>query len=98
LYHLLNYQVKAAETHWVYAALVVFGRMIAWINIYPAVYKGKIMLSNSGNIRSNPFIYKQIGDHAVGNVIIFDEEGDVRPQAESYYTRTQVWSSLRASH
>jgi len=69
--------VKAAETLWVYAALVVFGRMVTFINVYPMIFKGKIMAGDSGNIRSNPFIFKQIGDKAMENMVIFEDQGDI---------------------
>lgn len=41
------------------------------------VYKSKIMLGSSGNVRSNPFIYTMIGDKKSDNKIIFEAEGDI---------------------
>ena len=40
-------------------------------------FKGKIMKGNSGNLRSNMFIYKQVGDNAMENVITLIEDGDI---------------------
>jgi len=70
-------QVYESESYWVYAAIVVLGRTITFINLYPSIFKKRIMLPKSGNIRSNPFIYKMIGEKASENAIIFDGEGDV---------------------
>mmetsp|Transcript_34641 Transcript_34641/g.64159 ORF Transcript_34641/g.64159 Transcript_34641/m.64159 type:complete len:206 (-) Transcript_34641:83-700(-) len=70
--------VEEAQTHWLYLALVVFGRMIVFVNLYPAmVWKARIMKTKSGNLRSNPFIYRMAGENAAKNVILFDAEGDI---------------------
>jgi len=59
---------------WLYASIPVFGRAIAFVNNYPAfMFKG----GWKGNLRSNPFIYKAIGEGASENAIIFDESGNV---------------------
>mmetsp|Transcript_17748 Transcript_17748/g.24767 ORF Transcript_17748/g.24767 Transcript_17748/m.24767 type:complete len:232 (+) Transcript_17748:86-781(+) len=70
--------VAEAETYWLYLALVIFGRMVTFVNFYPAaVWKSRIMFRKSGNLRSNPFIYRMIGDDAAKNVIIFEGDGDI---------------------
>ena len=65
------------DLHWVFAAITVLGRCVALINAYPMVFKSLIMKGNSGNLRSNPFIYKAIGKQPADNVVILDGEGDV---------------------
>jgi hypothetical protein len=89
-------QISAADAHWVYAALVVFGRMVVFVNFYPTFYKSKIMRGDSGNVRSNPFIYRQIGDKASDNAIIFDEEGDVSARGGGHHAQTPSCKPTRA--
>ncbi|KAF0699054.1 Aste57867_10368 [Aphanomyces stellatus] len=67
----------ANDLHWACLAMVVLGRTVAFVNTYPLVHKSQIMRGNSGNLRSNPFIYKAIGKDAKENAIVFNEEGHV---------------------
>lgn len=67
--------VKADDMQWVYAALIVFSRTVVLLNLFPMTYKQRVM--KKGNIRSNMFIYKAIGDDAPKNAVIMDEHGDV---------------------
>jgi len=72
------------DVHWVHLAIVVFGRMIAFVNFMPMAFKKNM----NGNLRSNPFIYKvvSIDDDPKGAKIvnsdddakdvIFDSEGN----------------------
>eukprot|EP00801_Mesodinium_rubrum_P009099 Mrub_09129.p1 GENE.Mrub_09129~~Mrub_09129.p1 ORF type:complete len:238 (+),score=15.91 Mrub_09129:96-716(+) len=69
--------VIVGDQHWVYASVIVLGWVISFVNMYPITFKQKIMKGNSGNIRSNPFIYKQIGTNAMENVVIMNEDGDI---------------------
>ena len=43
-------------------SIVVFAYTVAWLNIFPLVYKESIM-PPAGNIRANQFIYKQATDN-----------------------------------
>ncbi|KDO19852.1 hypothetical protein SPRG_14882, partial [Saprolegnia parasitica CBS 223.65] len=67
----------ATDLHWACAAVVVLGRTIAFVNMYPMVHKSQIMKGNSGNLRSNPFIYKALGKDAAPNAVVFDDAGAV---------------------
>ena len=69
--------IFADDMHWIYLSVVVFGRLVAMVNIYPMTWKAKIMRMKSGNLRSNMFIYKQVGDKAVDNAIVLEDVGDV---------------------
>eukprot|EP00802_Teleaulax_amphioxeia_P020800 Tamp_21100.p2 GENE.Tamp_21100~~Tamp_21100.p2 ORF type:complete len:230 (-),score=53.91 Tamp_21100:289-978(-) len=60
------------DMHWVYLAVVVFGRMIVFVNIVPMAYKSKM----TGNIRANMYFYKNIGDKAPGNAVVLQDTGD----------------------
>ncbi|KAJ1461589.1 hypothetical protein M885DRAFT_584615 [Pelagophyceae sp. CCMP2097] len=65
------------DAKWVYLGLFVFGKMCAFVNLYPAiVWKPKIM-GHDGNLRSNPFIYRMQGKGALANAITFEEGGAV---------------------
>jgi hypothetical protein len=57
-----------------YAAIPVLGRAIGCVNNYPAFW---FKNGWEGNVRSNPFIYKAIGENAADNAIIFDESGNI---------------------
>ena len=67
----------AHDGHWIYLAVVVFGRLVALINTYPMSWKGKVMRMKSGNLRSNMYIYKQVGDKAADNAVVLEDGGDV---------------------
>ncbi|ETW09780.1 hypothetical protein H310_00261 [Aphanomyces invadans] len=70
--------VLGNELHWVALAIVLLGRTVAIVNMYPAtILKGQIMRRNSGNLRSNPFIYKAIGKDAKENAVVFIDDGEV---------------------
>ena len=63
------------DTVWLYLALIILGRTIAFLNSYATM---KYKKSMKGNVRANPFIYKVIGENAPKNVsVVFEEDGDV---------------------
>merc|ERR1712188_230445 len=68
--------LASRDLHWAFLALAVVGRAVAFVNIYPMYHKSFVMKGNSGNLRSNPFIYKAIGSGAAPNAVVFDDEGD----------------------
>ena len=43
--------VKGEDMQWAYLAAVVFTRLVAWVNLYPMVYKARLMQFDSGNLR-----------------------------------------------
>jgi len=67
----------ALEQQYLHASVLVLGYMIRFVNLYPMTFKGKIMKGNSGNLRSNMFIYKQVGENAMENVVTLVEDGDI---------------------
>lgn len=58
------------DFHWIFLAIVIFGRMISFVNFVPAAFKKGL----KGNVRSNPFFYKV--DDADGKQVFFDSEGE----------------------
>ena len=60
-----------------YASAWVFSRMVQVLNMYPMIYKGRVMRGKSGNLRANMFIYKLVGDKAPENAVVLNEDGDV---------------------
>ena len=67
----------ANDQQWVYASVIILGWMINFVNFYPMLFKSKIMKEGANNPRSNPFIYKQIGQNAMENKVIFVDDGDI---------------------
>jgi len=67
----------ADEAHWLYLAAVVFGRLVAIVNMLPMIWKERIMTGKSGNLRANMFVYKAIGDKAADNAIVLQDTGDL---------------------
>ncbi|OQS06916.1 hypothetical protein THRCLA_20259 [Thraustotheca clavata] len=65
------------DLQWAFAAVVVLGRVVTFVNLYPMVHKSQIVKGSSGNLRSNPFIYKLIGKDAPVNAVVFEDEGAV---------------------
>jgi len=61
------------DLHWIYLAIVLLGRTIAYINFFPAGFKGHL----KGNVRSNPFFYETTGgaDGSSGTTVVFQESG-----------------------
>lgn len=53
-----------------FAALVVLGRAVAWVNFYPALI-WKAALGWKGNIRANPFLYAD----GAGDAVLLVEDG-----------------------
>jgi len=66
-----------AEQHWVYLGGFTIGVTVRFVNNFPGIFKAAIMRFGSGNLRSNPFIYKAIGEGAAPQHVVFDNEGSV---------------------
>ncbi|OQS06917.1 hypothetical protein THRCLA_20258 [Thraustotheca clavata] len=65
------------DMHWACAAIVVFARIIVFVNAYPFAHKARVVLPRSGNLRANPFYYKQIGKDASPNIVALIEDGSI---------------------
>ena len=72
----------AAEAQWTYAAAAMVAFTVRFVNVYPMIHKQQIMTARGSktlgkNLRSNPFIYKAVGENAGPNAIIYDNDGEV---------------------
>jgi len=61
------------DAGWLYLALIIFGRTIWFLNIFPTKkYKHEV----KGGMRANPFFYKAIGKNAPEDVlVVLEDEG-----------------------
>eukprot|EP00435_Cladocopium_sp_Y103_P062860 s2528_g24.t1 len=65
------------EHGYLYAAAAVFGVMVSWVNQFPMLYKHKVMRINSGNLRANMMIYKELGAKEDAPYIGLETKGPV---------------------
>ena len=68
----------ANEQHWAAAAIAVVGFVIRFVNMWPMVFKEKVMKGAlrdeiGANMRSNPFIYKSVG--VSKETVLFENDG-----------------------
>mmetsp|Transcript_46755 Transcript_46755/g.84422 ORF Transcript_46755/g.84422 Transcript_46755/m.84422 type:complete len:244 (+) Transcript_46755:64-795(+) len=62
---------------YLYAAVVVFGLMVTWLNNYPMLYKNMVMRTGSGNLRANMMIYKAAESGKDAPYVILETEGAI---------------------
>ena len=65
------------EHGYLYAAAAVFGVMVSWVNQFPMLYKHKVMRLNSGNLRANMMIYKELGAKEDAPYVGLETQGPV---------------------
>eukprot|EP00457_Paulinella_chromatophora_P014608 gb/GEZN01015059.1/.p1 GENE.gb/GEZN01015059.1/~~gb/GEZN01015059.1/.p1 ORF type:complete len:232 (-),score=25.56 gb/GEZN01015059.1/:187-882(-) len=79
-----NTALYAEKTHQVIAngmvyfllSTVVISRLVAWLNLYPMIYKSRVMKSAARNIRANMIIYEMIGNNVPAGKVVMVEDGD----------------------
>jgi hypothetical protein len=54
-------QVKAYDFQWAYLGAFFFARTVAFLNMFPTIFKSRVMRGDSGNLRANMYIYTQGG-------------------------------------
>ncbi|CAK9014387.1 unnamed protein product [Durusdinium trenchii] len=59
-----------------FVSIYLFSFMVHFINVFPMVYKGKIMKQDAGNLRANMLIYRTLGSDSKQQVIL-EEDGPV---------------------
>lgn len=71
--------ITSLDLHFVYLAVIFFGRLTAFLNFFPMGYKEQIMRSKSGNLRANMYFYKQLNKDNNTNLtyIGLEDEGSV---------------------
>mmetsp|Transcript_91914 Transcript_91914/g.260215 ORF Transcript_91914/g.260215 Transcript_91914/m.260215 type:complete len:224 (+) Transcript_91914:1-672(+) len=70
--------LAANDLHYLYCAVAIFGVIVAWLNLFPALYKDRVVRGNSGNLRANMIFYKM--NHPDGTkspVVVMEEKGSV---------------------
>lgn len=77
-----KYEAKMAlvaeyDMQYTYLAAAFVSAIVRLINMYPMRFKSSVMKTDSGNLRSNMYVYKAIGPNAAQHHIVFDDEGDV---------------------
>ena len=72
---------KNYDLEYIALATVIIVKVVVWQNIYPMIYKARIMKGNSGNLRANMSIYRVVGSEiesgGVSSHVVLDDEGDV---------------------
>ena len=74
--------VKEGDFQWAYLSAFAFCYLSNTLNVYPIVYKMKVMTHDSNNLMSNMFIYKLAAENAPKSRVILSQDG-----AEGYYNR-----------
>ena len=70
--------LASEDMHYVFLAAVIFSRMVAFLNFYPASsYKKLILRRKSGNLRANMMFFKNLNESTVTSYIGMEDEGDV---------------------
>ena len=64
------------NTHYTFLTAWVFSLGVVFLNMYPMVWKSRVMRGKSGNLRANMYIFKQAGDGAPANAVVLDTDAD----------------------
>lgn len=70
-------QIAYAGYAYAYLSAYIFARMVHWLNMYPLFHKSAVMRGDSGNLRANMLIYRQIGEGAHPGAIVLAEDGEL---------------------
>lgn len=68
--------VVKEKLHWGFLAALVFSKTVTFSNLYPMIYKSRVMLGSSGNLRANMYIFRATDDKKQGAVVTLDSDGD----------------------
>ena len=66
----------ALDLGWLYIGIYAVTRTVGLVNMYPMIYKARVMRSKSGNLRANMYLYKQVGKNSSDGAIVLDDAGD----------------------
>lgn len=69
--------VISNDLHYLGLSAFVMARLTGFVNMYPMLWKARIMSSKAGNLRSNMYIYRQQGSDDEHGKIVLEAEGDV---------------------
>eukprot|EP00242_Pyramimonas_sp_CCMP2087_P003729 CAMPEP_0198212460 /NCGR_PEP_ID=MMETSP1445-20131203/26160_1 /TAXON_ID=36898 /ORGANISM="Pyramimonas sp., Strain CCMP2087" /LENGTH=219 /DNA_ID=CAMNT_0043886909 /DNA_START=132 /DNA_END=791 /DNA_ORIENTATION=+ len=65
--------VTQFEMHYAYLAAFIFSRMVNFINVYPMIWKSRVMKMKSGNLRANMSIFREYNSD---KVVVLDDGPD----------------------
>ena len=68
--------VNEWDLQWGYLSAFLFAYLVIVLNFYPMRFKGLIMRTSSGNLRSNPFIYVNAAEGSSESRVVMATEGD----------------------
>ena len=69
--------ITTYDLKWMYLSAFLWGALVIFLNFYPMGFKGKIMLTKSGNLRSNMFIYKLAAEDSSESAVVLNNDGDI---------------------
>lgn len=70
--------VQEYELQYLYLGAFLIVRTVMFVNLFPMIFKGRIMRGNSGNLRANMYIYKVAGPSSEPpKMVVLDDGGDV---------------------
>ena len=77
VYNLRIASLKAVDMQYLYLSAFFYGLLTSFLNMYPMLFKSRVMRSTDKNFRTNMFIYKHAAPGASSSVVVLQEEGDV---------------------
>ena len=77
VYNLRITSLKTVDMQYVYLSAFLYGLLTTFLNMYPMLFKSRIMRGTDKNFRANMFIYKLAAPGASSSVVVLEEEGDV---------------------
>ena len=69
--------ITTYDLKWLYLSAFIWTFLVIFLNFYPMQFKSKVMLTNSGNLRSNMFIYKLAAEGSSESAVVLNNEGDI---------------------
>ena len=69
--------VYANEMQNAYLIAYLFSVLVIFLNMFPIIFKEKIMEASSGNLRANMFIYHLVAPGQSPSAVVLNPEGDI---------------------
>mmetsp|Transcript_3454 Transcript_3454/g.7180 ORF Transcript_3454/g.7180 Transcript_3454/m.7180 type:complete len:221 (-) Transcript_3454:296-958(-) len=65
--------VMQYDMQYAYLAAFIFSRMLSFVNVYPMIWKGRVMTGKSGNLRANMSIFREYNSD---KIVVLDDGPD----------------------
>jgi hypothetical protein len=65
--------LRTYDLGYLYLSGFFFAKLIGFVNLYPTIYKSRVMRGKSGNLRANMMLYKSVAN---GGLVVLDTVGD----------------------